>query len=151
LGQIIKFATLTGLRPSETIESVTLLNVINIDNKYYNPKRQALEHFRFADIFLRTTKKAYISFVSPEILNIVQNLKDVPSHNAIRLACRKRGIKCDMRFCRKIYASHLRQSGIESEIVDLLQGRVPRTVFARHPYKLVAKRKKKEDVRDVLW
>ena len=32
-----------------------------------------------------------------------------------------------------IFASHLRQSGgIESEIIDLLQGRVPRTVFARH-------------------
>jgi intergrase/recombinase len=39
----------------------------------------------------------------------------------------------DMRYCRKIFASHLRQSaGIESKIVDLLQGRVPRTVFARH-------------------
>jgi intergrase/recombinase len=37
-----------------------------------------------------------------------------------------------MRYCRKIHASYLRQSGIESEIVDLLQGRVPRTVFARH-------------------
>jgi intergrase/recombinase len=37
----------------------------------------------------------------------------------------------DMRYCRKIFASHLRQSGIESEIIDLLQGRVPRTVFAR--------------------
>jgi intergrase/recombinase len=37
-----------------------------------------------------------------------------------------------MAYCRKIYASWLRQSGIESEIVDLLQGRVPKTVFARH-------------------
>jgi intergrase/recombinase len=38
-----------------------------------------------------------------------------------------------MKYCRKIFASYLRQSaGVESEIVDLLQGRVPRTVFARH-------------------
>ena len=37
-----------------------------------------------------------------------------------------------MAYCRKIYASWLRQSGIESEIVDLLQGRVPKMVFARH-------------------
>jgi intergrase/recombinase len=41
-------------------------------------------------------------------------------------------MKMDMHYCRKIFASHLRQSGIESEIVDLLQGRVPKTVFARH-------------------
>jgi intergrase/recombinase len=37
-----------------------------------------------------------------------------------------------MKYCRKIFASHLRQSGIESEIIDLLQGRVPKTLFARH-------------------
>jgi intergrase/recombinase len=34
-----------------------------------------------------------------------------------------------MKYCRKIFASHLRQLGIESEIIDLLQGRVPKTVF----------------------
>jgi intergrase/recombinase len=37
-----------------------------------------------------------------------------------------------MRYCRKMFASYLRQGGIESEIVDLLQGRVPKSVFARH-------------------
>jgi len=38
-----------------------------------------------------------------------------------------------MAYCRKIYASWLRQSGIENEIVDLLQGHVPKTVlFVRH-------------------
>jgi hypothetical protein len=46
---------------------------------------------------------------------------------------REGGIKTDMRFCREIFASYLRQSAIEAETVDLLQGRVvPRTVFARH-------------------
>jgi hypothetical protein len=38
----------------------------------------------------------------------------------------------EMNFCCKIFASHLRQSGIESEIVDLLQSRVPSSVFACH-------------------
>jgi hypothetical protein len=37
-----------------------------------------------------------------------------------------------MKYCLKIFASHLRQSEIESDIIDLLQGRVPRTVFCRH-------------------
>jgi intergrase/recombinase len=38
-----------------------------------------------------------------------------------------------MKYCRKIHASYLRQTGgIEAEIVDLVQGRVPRSVFARH-------------------
>jgi hypothetical protein len=79
-----------------------------------------LEHLRFPDIFIRQTKKAYISFVDPEIIEFAKNGCDSKiSYNAIMLASsRKRGIKMDMRFCRKIYASHLRQSGIESEIVD---------------------------------
>jgi hypothetical protein len=63
MGKIIRFALITGLRPSEVVESVRLLNGggrgkgVSIDRPYYNPERQALEHFRFPDVFLRTTKK----------------------------------------------------------------------------------------------
>jgi intergrase/recombinase len=94
----------------------------------------ALEHFRFPELFFRQTKKAYISIIPPEILEIAKLSagEKVPIYNAIRLIARRKGINMDMRFCRKIFASHLRQSGIESETVDLLQGRVPKTVFARH-------------------
>jgi intergrase/recombinase len=42
------------------------------------------------------------------------------------------GINCNMRFCHKTHASWLRQSRVESEIMDLLQGHVPKSVFARH-------------------
>jgi intergrase/recombinase len=48
----------------------------------------------------------------------------------------RKQISTEMNYCRKIFALHLRQSGIESEIVDLLQARVPRTVFARHYFTL---------------
>ena len=59
MGKIIKFGCLVGLRASEVIESVRLLNVgVNLQPHYYNPERQALEHFRFPEIFLRQTKKA---------------------------------------------------------------------------------------------
>jgi Archaeal phage integrase len=139
IGQIIKFACLTGLRPSEVVESVRLLNLSDggeVDKpKYYNPQRQALEHFRFPDIFLRQTKKAYISFVSPEIVEIVKKLSSrlqSPSYNAIRLAIYKQGIKCDMRYCRKLFDSHLIKSGIDSTTVDMLQGRVGKSVLLRH-------------------
>jgi hypothetical protein len=60
--EIIRFACLTGLRPSEACESVKLLP--QQEANYYNPERQALEHFRFAHIFLRPTKKAYLSYLS---------------------------------------------------------------------------------------
>jgi intergrase/recombinase len=132
-GNIIKFDCLTGLRPAEAVESVHLINDKEKLRTYYNLARQGLEHFRFPEVFFRQTKKAYISFVDPETLDIVKSCRhNSISYNAIRLAARSKDINMDMRFCRKIFASHLRQSGIESEIVDLLQGRVPRTVFARH-------------------
>jgi intergrase/recombinase len=54
------------------------------------------------------------------------------TYNAIRLAVKRKGLNMEMNYCRKIFASYLRQSGIEAEIVDLLQRRVPKSVFARH-------------------
>jgi hypothetical protein len=137
-GNIIKFDCLTGLRPAEAVESVRLINDKEAFAKYYKPERMALEHFRFSSVFLRRTKKAYISFVSPEILKIANSISaassynKILSYNAVRLAIRKRGINCDMRFCRKIHASWLSHCGIQSEIINMLQGRIPRSVFSRH-------------------
>jgi intergrase/recombinase len=65
-------------------------------------------------------------------LEIAQNCTNIPSYNALKKALMRRSLDMQLKYCRKIFASYLRQSGVESEIVDLLQGRVPRTVFARH-------------------
>jgi intergrase/recombinase len=133
-GRIIKFACLVGLRPSEVVESVRLINSADEFPKYYNCSRSALEHFRFSQ-FQRQTKKCYISFMTPEMLSIVEKLDNddiVPTYNQVRLACRKAGIKCDLRFARKIFASWLRQQGIQPEIIDMLQGRVSTSVLTRH-------------------
>jgi intergrase/recombinase len=40
-----------------------------------------------------------------------------------------------MNYCRKIFATYLRSKGIEQEITDLLQGRIPKNIFVRHYYK----------------
>lgn len=131
MARIIKFACLIGLRPAECVESVRLIKSSTI--KYYNPERQALEHFRFPEVFLRQTKKAFISFVTPEMLKeIYWDTHRSISYNAIRLACYQRGIACDMRYCRKLFASWLRHKGIQPEIIDMLQGRVSQSVLIRH-------------------
>jgi intergrase/recombinase len=141
MASIIKFNCMTGLRPAEAVESVRLLNSGNLGCQYYNPERQALEHFRFPEIFLRRTKKAYLSFITCEQLSAIGVLDcknpiptiPTPTHNAIRLACRKRSLKMDMRYCRKIFGSWLHsQSGIATEEIDFLQGRVNPSVFSRH-------------------
>ena len=40
-----------------------------------------------------------------------------------------------MLYCRKIFATFLRLSGVEQEMADLLQGRIPRDVFVRHYFR----------------
>ncbi len=40
-----------------------------------------------------------------------------------------------MYYCRKVFATHLRNKGIESEIIDLLQGRISSSVFVNHYYR----------------
>ena len=132
MAEIVRFACITGLRPAEAVESVKLLNGSQ-SMTYYNTKTETLQHFHFPDIFLRTTKKAYISYLSrDDYVRIASLGSKSPSWNAIRLACRRRSIGMDMRLCRKIFASHLSACGIQSEVIDMVQGRVSKSVFARN-------------------
>jgi intergrase/recombinase len=135
MAAIIRFAVLTGLRPTEACESVRLLKSSSKDElfNYYNQDQQCLEHFRFPDIFLRTTKKAYLSYLSLDNYHYFANLgPQTPTWNAIRMACQHRYIKMEMRLCRKIHGSWLHSHGVSSEEVDFLQGRVNPSVFSRH-------------------
>ncbi len=126
------FCALTGLRASECVACIRLIKDPKEFKTYYNEDRHCLEHFRFANIFIRRTKAAYISLVDKEILEIAKNCTNTPSYNALKMALRRKSLDMQLKYCRKIFASYLRQAGIESEIVDLLQGRVPKSVFARH-------------------
>jgi hypothetical protein len=57
-GNVLLFTTLTGLRPSEALQSIKM---IKDDTQYYlNKNTMLLEHFRFPQHFIRKTKKAYI-------------------------------------------------------------------------------------------
>jgi hypothetical protein len=148
ISQIIKFGCLVGLRTSETLQCVKLINDKESFAKYYSPNRQALEHFRFPSVFLRQTKKAYISFVTPEMLPLGIPSAKVPTKNAITHACQRRHIPMDMYLTRKIFASWLRKEGIQPEVVDMLQGRVSQSVLTRHY--LVPQSSLKDQVLDAL-
>jgi hypothetical protein len=134
MGAIIKFNCLVGLRPAEAVESVRLLNVgQNFGRHYYNPERQALEHFRFPEIFLRRTKKAYLSYLSVDNYQWIVSLGAcTPSLNAIRLTCQRRRLNMSMHLCRKVFASWLHKSGIPDITIDMLSGRCPKSVLAQH-------------------
>jgi hypothetical protein len=132
-GNMLIYGTLTGLRPQEACESIRLLK--NDCNNYLNRREDSmtLEHFKYPQ-FIRRTKKAYISIINDQILETAKCCGE-HSYNAVRIYIRKKGFAMHMAFCRKIFATHLRNQGVEAEIIDLLQGRSPKSVFARYYFK----------------
>jgi len=65
------FMAITGLRLVEAIESYNLIIKLAKEgklNEYYNEEKEALEHFRFKEIFLRKSKKAFVSFIPKELI-----------------------------------------------------------------------------------
>ena len=112
MSRIIKFAVLVGLRPSEVVDSVKLINDTEAFSKYYNAERRCLEHYKFPDIFVRSTKKAFLSFMPHEIISNVKinqlhdNNKNIPTYNAIRHACLVEGLSVLCAFVGK-YLLHI--------------------------------------------
>ncbi|NWG36016.1 integrase [Nitrososphaera sp.] len=129
---MLLYDTLTGLRPGEAIMSIYYVQN-ELDN-YLKKESMVLEHYRFKSDFIRRTKKAYISTVDDSIINVARKA-GIHSYTALRMVLEERGLAMHMGYCRKIFSTHLRMSGIESELIDLLQGRTPSTIFARHYFR----------------
>jgi intergrase/recombinase len=126
---VLVFNTLTGLRPTETVLSIQLIK--SEPGKYINKETGMLEHFRYPDLFIRKTKKVYITAFNDVILEVAEKA-DTSSWKAIRAQLKRRGIESHLKYCRAIFATYLRKQGIESEVIDIYQGRVPTSVFAAH-------------------
>jgi hypothetical protein len=48
---------------------------------------------------------------------------------------KRQGLDMYMAYCRKIFATNMRTNGEEQELIELLQGRTPKTVFAKYYYR----------------
>ncbi|WP_148687499.1 integrase [Candidatus Nitrosocosmicus hydrocola] len=134
VGKIILFNTLTGLRPDEAQKAIYLIKTNG--NVYVNKEKGLLLHYLYPNISFRTTKKAYISIIDKKIVDLVQPIKLRDSYYyTVRRAIELAGKKMNMYYCRKVFATYLRNKGIEPEIIDLLQGRISSSVFVNHYYR----------------
>jgi len=115
---IIIYCTLTGLRPTEAFSSINLIKS-DLDN-YLDKEKMILEHVKYPKIFIRKTKKAYISMVNESIIQIANDTNQ-SSYNSLRCYFKRRRIPFKFNYCRKIFATYLRTNGVEQEIIDLLQ------------------------------
>ncbi len=128
IGNILLHNTLTGLRPSENLLCIKLVQM-DYDN-YINEDLGILENFRFPEFISKKTKKAYLTVYDDTFLEIALNSKVYDTWKAFRSKLKRCGIDAvHTKYCRAIYATWLRKAGIEQEIISLYQGRVPSTVF----------------------
>jgi hypothetical protein len=73
---VFMFCTLTGLRANECFEAIRLIKTPDAFERYYDPTGGLLRHYAFPNVFIRRTKAAYISLVTPEFLDIARNTMD---------------------------------------------------------------------------
>ena len=83
---VLIFDVLTGLRPSKAAMSCKLITELSEKGKlgsYLDKDLLMLQHFRFPDLFLRQSKNAYISFRTPELLQLVLETRPSMKYSAI--------------------------------------------------------------------
>lgn len=73
--------------------------------------------------------------INQSIIDIAKECPAKQSYDALKLLLRRSGVDMNMFYCRKIFATFLRNSGIEPEIMDLLQGRISSSVLVNHYYR----------------
>ena len=135
---VLLFTAATGLRPDEACKSVSLVSELATAGRletYLNKETNALEHFRFPGLFIRGSKNCYISFPPDDVLSLVLTEKPKVTVNGLRKALQKAGLEVRIKDLRKLFATTLRDRGISSEVVDLLEGRISQNIFLRHYYK----------------
>ena len=100
-------------------------------NKNLSPNPNVLEHFKYAQDFLRNSKNVYISIIPTYLVLQIANSKSV-SYSTIRKRLKRNVLKVRIKELRQYYGSFMVRHGLIREEVDLLQGRVPRSIFVRN-------------------
>ena len=132
--EVILFLALSGLRVEESLNCIRIFHEQGAKN-YLNEELGVLEHYRFPETFIRKTKHAYITVIDDYMLDLLENAEPV-SYDKLRSYFRRRSrSKCGFHLFRKIWATYMHRQRIDTEIIDLLQGRIPKTIFSRYYYR----------------
>jgi len=127
------FATVTGLRYEEAVNAWNLIIELTQQGKlseYYKEDKQVLEHFRFKDIFIRRSKKAFVSFVSKSLIARITESERL-TVNVFPGRLKRRKLKLRFGDIRELHASVLTKYLRQPEI-DFIHGRVSTSVFMRN-------------------
>jgi len=133
-GLFIKFKMLSGIRTGEAIDSFNTVIELNQKeklNEYYNAELNALEHFKLPDLFLRGKKNVFFTFIRRDFVQKIAVSKTI-SYESLRKRLWHSGLNVRLNELRDYYATFMVQNGLIREEVDLLQGRVGKSMFMQH-------------------
>ena len=131
---LLKLAKFSGLRKEEAIQAFNLIVQLSKDNKlpeYYDKNLNCLCHFKYPKIFLRNTKNVFISFVPQELINEITESESL-TYTMIIKRLRRKHMKVRINELRDFFGTYLLHHGMLEQEVNLLQGRIPVSVFVRH-------------------
>jgi hypothetical protein len=130
----VLFAVISGMRRSEVINSFNLIVALGKQGKlseYYNDDLQTLEHFRYEKLFLRGRKNVYFSFIPKEFVVKTSQYSKV-SITTLKRRRLEHGLPGKFREVRDYFATFMLQHKLLQEEVDVLQGRIGRSMFMKH-------------------
>jgi intergrase/recombinase len=132
----LRFMALSGLRAMEGINSFNLIVVMGskYSTEYYNENTKFLEHFRYPKLFLRNSKNCYVSCVPKSLLDEISNSAKV-SYVAIDKRLNRNNLPMKIKQLRSYYATQMRKAGLLSEQIDLMEGRIGKSIFLMHYFK----------------
>jgi intergrase/recombinase len=125
------FIAVSGLRLDEAVHSYNLIIKLSREdklNQYYNEATQTLEHFRFKQVFIRKSKKAFISFMPKELIEKVKVSEPLTSKHSVQQFVKKSGLKIRFADIREAHNTLLTKYLNQSEI-DFIAGRVSSNIF----------------------
>jgi intergrase/recombinase len=134
LDVFMDFVLVSGLRFREAINSYNLIIDLAKNGKlseYYDSEKKVLEHFRFKRLFIRRTKKAFISFIPKQLIKRITEQQKLTTFQVDNWIRRDNRFKSRFSDIREYWATYMTKWLTVSEI-DFLQGRVSGSVFMRN-------------------
>ena len=136
LDSFMDLIAISGLRFVESWNSYNLIVKLDKEGKlgdYYKEEAMVLEHFQFKDVFIRNSKKAFISWVPPDQVNQIKSESKLTSTDSVQKLIQKKGLKLRFGDVREAHASFMTKF-LRPEEIDFLHGRVSANVFMRNYY-----------------
>jgi hypothetical protein len=134
LSVFMDFMVFSGLRLREALNSYNL--IIDLAragrlSEYYNFENEALEHYRFKSLFMRRSKKVFVTFLPKWLVEEISKQEKLTLYQISNWVRRDKKLKSRFPELREYYATFMTRWLSPAEI-DFLQGRVSGSVFMRN-------------------